>query len=737
VPVLLTFLVLFSLLVGGAEAGHEITFYPSYYPQEVAVLFSTPAAAATLLRQKKVHAYAGGDPFAPGVAPPHVRWIESLRGFVVLTFAKSVGAFAEPNARCAGAAVVVRALGSAAPYVVHPYPVTPYHDDWVQHLDLAQKARDRAPGLAPRVHAAGALGEALATAGVPRGADAVLEEVELTALLAGAETRLNAWTGPPWLKDGWFHAWLLQSTPAARRATEDAVRRRVEGGWQGAAERVSLERRVVAQAAAGCERVVLGYTLRREPLNNDYAEGVENVAADAQAGLTSDIFIRTAKLKDFPWNGWLRVAVNGRPRAAWNPIAGFGDAPGRLVWAAVGDPALLLDPDNGRFIPNRARPQAVSETSEAPADALVPSTLRPAGAPVAARTKVVYRVLLSKSHDGQRLSVADILYPYAFAARWGGESGAERERDPEVERASALARRTLAAVRVVAVDKEVKELGDMQLMYDVPTVEVYLRPPVDARAAPSIAPPWSAVPWQVTALMEQAVARGLGAFSESQARRRGVPWLDLARDPRQRAALGALVAELERRAFVPEPLRALVTPEQARQRWAALREFARARGHYLVTAGPYQLGKLTAESATLGVFRDFTYPLGVGSFDQYPIPLRAFVRAAERRGDRIEIQADVENIEKFERSYKIVREAFRPQPASEKTREPLTVHWVVVGGNDEVAAAGASRDVQNGRLVVDLAGRLRPGAYRVMLALALNGNLINPEVRVIPFRPGE
>jgi hypothetical protein len=84
-----------------------------------------------------------------------------------------------------------------------------------------------------------------------------------------------------------------------------------------------------------------------------------------------------------------------------------------------------------------------------------------------------------------------------------------------------------------------------------------------------------------------------------------------------------------------------------------------------------------------------------------------------------------------------VRDAFRPQPASEKTREPLTVHWVVVGGNDEVAAAGASRDVQNGRLVVDLAGRLRPGAYRVMLALALNGNLINPEVRVIPFRPGE
>jgi hypothetical protein len=61
----------------------------------------------------------------------------------------------------------------------------------------------------------------------------------------------------------------------------------------------------------------------------------------------------------------------------------------------------------------------------------------------------------------------------------------------------------------------------------------------------------------------------------------------------------------------------------------------------------------------------------------------------------------------------------------------------VLGPNDEVAAAGTSRDVQNGRLVVDLAGRLKPGAYRVLLALALNGNLVNPEVKVLPYRVGD
>jgi len=84
-----------------------------------------------------------------------------------------------------------------------------------------------------------------------------------------------------------------------------------------------------------------------------------------------------------------------------------------------------------------------------------------------------------------------------------------------------------------------------------------------------------------------------------------------------------------------------------------------------------------------------------------------------------------------------VREPFRPQPASEKFREPLTVHWVVLGPGDEVAAAGASRDVQNGRLVIDLTGRLKPGAYRVALTLALNGNLVNAEVKQVPYRVPE
>jgi hypothetical protein len=728
--------------VAAADAGHEITFYPSFYPQEITVRFIDPARGAALLRQKKIHAYSGGDVFADAAAPEHVSWAESLGGLVVLAFKPTSAGFADAEARCAGAAALIRGLGASPPFVVHPYPVTPYHEDYVLHYDRVQRARDRAPGRAPRVRAlAGPLRTALAAAGLAAGddADAVLHVVSPAFLLADAETRMLGWTGPPWRKEGWYHAWLVQasSSPVFPRAAhplpEELFRRRTEGAFKTVAERVDLERRLVAEAGAGCERIVLGYMLRRNPFNDDYAEGIQNVAVDSHAGLASEIFVRTAKLKDFPWNGWLSLAVPDRLHAlegAWNPVAGFTGAAGRLIWAAVGDPALIEDPDSARFIANRARPASVTPATEAPADALAPGTLRPLGAPAPAGSKVVYRVLLSKTHDGQRMTVADILYPYAFAARWGTPGSARRTYDPVVERATTLARRSIVAVRVLGVKKEVKELGDMTLMYDVPEIEVYLKPGVDARDAAALAPPWSPVPWHALALQEEAVGRGLGAFSKAEAARRGVPWLDVVSG---RAVLAKLAGDLESRTFVPEALRGHVGADEARQRWVALREFARTHRHHLPTAGPYILGKVTAEQVTLPVFRDFTYPLGIGSFDQYPIPLRAFIVKTERRGDRLEIQADVESIEKFARSYKIVREPFRPQPANEKFREPLTVHWVVLGGHDEVVAAGASRDVQNGRLVIDLAGRLKPGAYRVQLALALNGNLVNPEVKVVPY----
>ena len=79
----------------------------------------------------------------------------------------------------------------------------------------------------------------------------------------------------------------------------------------------------------------------------------------------------------------------------------------------------------------------------------------------------------------------------------------------------------------------------------------------------------------------------------------------------------------------------------------------------------------------------------------------------------------------------------RLEPTGEKARDAVVARWTVIGAGDEVAATGWAHDVEGGRLIVDLKGKLPPGAYRVLLALALNGNSTNAEVKVISYRVAE
>ena len=110
---------------------------------------------------------------------------------------------------------------------------------------------------------------------------------------------------------------------------------------------------LVATLTGGCRERVAGYTVKRQYFSAEFTNGIENIGFDSIEGLNSPIFIRTVKLKDFPWNGWLKLGINVRPDAAWNPIGGFGDGFGRLLWSAIGDPALFSAPYDSRWMLNR------------------------------------------------------------------------------------------------------------------------------------------------------------------------------------------------------------------------------------------------------------------------------------------------------------------------------------------------------------------------------------------------
>jgi hypothetical protein len=395
------------------------------------------------------------------------------------------------------------------------------------------------------------------------------------------------------------------------------------------------------------------------------------------------------------------------------------------------------------IVESRAAPAAVAtEVVRVPSGAVLPQgrdarLAEPAPDKTAARVKLVYKVLGSAYHDATRTSVADLLYAYAFAYRWGvRDAPDDPQYDPVIDAATAPLRRHLVAVRAAGADAASKSflVGDVKFVREVFTFEVYLNiAPADPDWNAVVAPPWSTLPWHVLALMEEAVGRGWAAFSEAEAKRRGVAWLDLVRSSELNARLAPLVAQFEREAFRPAALRAHVTEEEARLRWRALAEFHRASGHFLVSNGPYKLKAWSPQGVTLEAFRDLSYPLGVGSYDAYAVPRRGFITKVERDGARLTVFGDIEVVEKFQRSHRLVRSPIKSVPAAMLRRAAPECRYVITDGEGRVALAGTAPLGPDGNFQIDLKDRLRSGGYTLSALIAVNGNTMNAEIHRAPL----
>ena len=355
-------LALVVAVVPVARSGHELPIYPSYYPHEIEITTVSPPRAADLLVSGKLHAYVGRLAEPAGAPPGSIRAVESLGAFLIVRVNPE-----SPLAResaCAVAQAVIAHL-DASGFLLHPYPVTPWHGDYLHHADLAEAAKARylrvagAPITAPlKVRAVGdAARRAVRPDWIAHGSDwdAELNEVDAADLVASATLAMNGWIGPDWLRTGWFHAELLLGDAAGdqRERADTAFRRLTTRDYDTLVARINDERQLITALTAGCRKVVAGYTVKREYYNAEFSAGIENVGHDALAGLHSPMFIRTVKLKDFPWNGWLALGIDAPPAAAWNPIAGMNDPFGRLMWFALGDPALLPSPYDAGWMLNR------------------------------------------------------------------------------------------------------------------------------------------------------------------------------------------------------------------------------------------------------------------------------------------------------------------------------------------------------------------------------------------------
>ena len=405
--------------------------------------------------------------------------------------------------------------------------------------------------------------------------------------------------------------------------------------------------------------------------------------------------------------------------------------------------SILSEPIVERRAP--AQPVAAKPgMSRIPEDALVvePETgqLQQAGPGRTARQELTYRVLGSVFHDGTQMTTADLIYAYVFAYRWSSGVNGGTHYDPSIATATAPLRQRFAAVRVAGVDTASKSfrVGDVEFRRDLFVIDVYADiPPGDPEQNAIFAPPWSTLPWHLIALMEQAVERGWAAFSQGEAEHRGVPWLDLVRSATIVPRLAALADRFERDGYRPDALRSLVSDEQARRRWAALSAFYRTHGHLLVTNGPYSLKDWSGESATLEVFRDLSYPLGVGSYDVYAVPRRGYIAKVERVKGGLRLDAEIETLMKFMRDYRIERQPMQSVDAVALRRSAPECRYMVLDAGGAVVLTGVVRPAADLVFRIELDDKLNPGTYTVMSEIVVNDNTMNAMIAQIPVVVGE
>ena len=97
------------------------------------------------------------------------------------------------------------------------------------------------------------------------------------------------------------------------------------------------------------------------------------------------------------------------------------------------------------------------------------------------------------------------------------------------------------------------------------------------------------------------------------------------------------------------------------------------------------------------------------------------------------LKAEVERMDRFGRDYQIVREPFVKRVLEQDKRSVPVAHYVVVGPDRAVAAAGTVEASDPGDFRIDLRASTGPGSYVVLVALTVDDNRTNLPVKAIPW----
>ena len=287
------------------------------------------------------------------------------------------------------------------------------------------------------------------------------------------------------------------------------------------------------------------------------------------------------------------------------------------IYRNLVDPPLRNHPFTGAVQPFRADFQVQTAGPngklDVPGDAVVwdaeNSKWQDTAANAKATSKVTFdysRYFKSKWHDGQPITMADVIYSIA--------QGFDLAYNPE---------KAKVEIALAATSRPLLETFKGFRVVDAGKLEVYVdywhfdQSQIAAYALPS----GVGTPWEILAAMDDLVFKQRkAAYSDTAAARYDVPWLSLVMDKDARAVMRTL-RQFASDNSIPEGVfqvagKSLVSPAEAKARYQAAIDWFNKYGHLVIGNGPFYLAKYDppAQYAELRAFRDESYPYKPGNF---------------------------------------------------------------------------------------------------------------------------
>lgn len=492
---------------------------------------------------------------------------------------------------------------------------------------------------------------------------------------------------------------------------DEATQKITTGNFSSREERDDLVRRAANDGVQEAVRLFIA-TMIDPYVSNSGLKGLVN---DFGAGITARwTFLnlrKTAPLSD------VKIGMKQIYQGSWNPVRGLTDWYSTRIWTALSDPAVWTHPHTGEIVPVRAawRVETAGPKGalDVPSDAVLwdprGQSWKDVVAGVKSTSKVTFNLKLSNWHHGPAMSRADLLYGIYFLFEWGTRTDEnDRTFDPEYTSQTEPLLKTIKGVRFLADDK----------------VEAYVDYwHFDENFIAEYFTIWAAMPWEVGAAMEKLVLEKKVAFSRSASRAQGVEWLSLIIKSNA-VMLADSLREFRDQRFIPRSLKDLVSASDAAERYNAALKWIEARGHAVISNGPYYFETYNPDARTMTIraFKDSRYPFLPGQWREYEVAKTAVIKRVEvptlvEVGGLINVNVNVDvggiPISDASVTYRIIN----PQGTT------------IIQGQAQIKPSPGEYEIL---LSSDVTGKLRPGAYTLTI-VAVSQKAIKPDIYQVAF----